>query len=225
MHHVLLRRSISLVGMFGCIVLLAAAGCSTVYYSTMSAFGKEKRDILVERVDAARDDQQAAVEEFQSALDRFRSVVEVEGGALEAKYTELQRAYNRSKSQAGRVSSRIDAVEDVAEDLFAEWGRELDQITDPSLRSRSESLRRDTRARYDAMIAAMRKAERSMQPVLEQFNNHVLYLKHNLNALAVSGLDRDLAEIEKQVASLIDEMKASIAEAEAFIGAFEKGAA
>lgn len=39
---------------------LALFSCSTAYYETMEQFGVHKRDILVERVEEARDSQEAA---------------------------------------------------------------------------------------------------------------------------------------------------------------------
>ena len=45
----------------------------------------------------------------------------------------------------------------------------------------------------------------------------MLFLKHNLNAQAIASLQSELATIEDDVASLIRDMEASIAEANEFI--------
>jgi type III secretory pathway lipoprotein EscJ len=37
--------------------LFFLAGCDSIYYSTMETFGKHKRDILVDRVENAREAQ------------------------------------------------------------------------------------------------------------------------------------------------------------------------
>ena len=47
--------------------------------------------------------------------------------------------------------------------------------------------------------------------------DQVLYLKHNLNARAIDGLKGELRTIETNVARLIRDMEASIAQSEAFI--------
>ena len=41
------------------------SSCASIYYSTMETFGVEKRDILVDRVEDARDGQEDAKEQFQ----------------------------------------------------------------------------------------------------------------------------------------------------------------
>ena len=60
-------------------------------------------------------------------------------------------------------------------------------------------------------------AEASLAPVLKQFNDQVLYLKHNLNAQALGSLKAEAGQIEKEIGRLIQEMNASISQADAFI--------
>jgi len=61
-----------------CLMMLSVVllgGCSSLYYNTMEKFGYEKRDILVNRVEDARDSQNDAQKTFRSSLERFQSVV------------------------------------------------------------------------------------------------------------------------------------------------------
>ena len=192
-------------------------GCSSTYYKTMESFGVEKRDILVDRVEEASEAQDEASEQFADALEQFRSVVAFDGGDLEEVYDRLNTEYKKSQSEAEEVSDRINAVESVAEDLFAEWQKELGEYTRADLRRNSESLLRDTRGRYKKMMKAMRRAETSMAPVLEAFQDQVLVLKHNLNAKAIGALGKELGSIERDTARLISEMQKAIAEADSFI--------
>ncbi|MEJ2535073.1 MAG: DUF2959 domain-containing protein [Gammaproteobacteria bacterium] len=203
-----------------CLLPLLAA-CSSAYYATMESLGIEKREILVDRVEDAKDAQEDASEQFASALDQFRSVVAFDGGDLEKLYDRLNGEYEDSVARAEAVSERIDAVEDVAGDLFEEWATELEAYSKPELRRQSEALLRDTRSRYTQLMSAMRRAEASMEPVLESFEDQVLFLKHNLNARAIGALRNELDSIERDTASLIAEMQRAIAEADAFIQSME----
>jgi hypothetical protein len=193
------------------------AACQTAMYRALETVGIEKRDILVDRVGDARDSQTAAKEQFASALDRFRTVVQSEGTDLERVYDQVRTDYEKSRDRAQAVHDRIDAVESVAEDLFGEWEKELEEYSNASLRRDSERLLRDTRTRYTSLIRRMRLAEDKMGPVLEVFEDSTLTLKHNLNAQAIRSLRTELSSIEKQTSSLIAEMNRSIDEANAFI--------
>lgn len=212
---------------FRAIALCAALGltsaCASATYGVLEQFGIEKRDLLVDRVDDARDAQADASEEFQDALEAFRAIVDVDGGDLEKLYDRLDREYASSESAAKDVRTRIRDVDRVATDLFKEWRSELDQYSDDSLRQISAQQLQDTERRYAELIGRMRAASDSMDPVLAVFNDRVLFLKHNLNASAIASLDREKARIEGDVSQLIAEMQASIAAADAFIEDMRRG--
>ncbi|MCH8500966.1 MAG: DUF2959 domain-containing protein [Aliidiomarina sp.] len=201
-------------------LVLTLSACSSVYYNTMERFGYEKRDILVSRVENARDAQADAQETFANALEQFQSVVNVPESELSRTYNNLSRAYDQSKDSADRVSQRIRDIETVARDLFREWERELREYSSDSLRRQSEQQLRDTERQYDTLIQQMRRAESRMEPVLTAFNDQVLFLKHNLNAQAIGALRGELGQIESDVSSLISQMQEAIAESEAFIARF-----
>ena len=196
---------------------LLLVGCNSAYFGMMESLGWHKRDLLVDRVKEARDEQQEAKEEFASALDQFMQVMQVEGGELEDQYRQLQQAYERSDEQAQQVREQVESVENVAEALFEEWEDELDQYQSGRLRDASEDQLRQTRQRYEELIEAMHSAEAKMEPVLLAFHDQVLFLKHNLNAQAIASLQTTATQIESDVAQLIEEMEASIRQADQFI--------
>ncbi len=197
--------------------VLALSGCASAYYGTLEQFGFEKRDILVDRVKAARGEQAQAQETFASALDEFRALVEVDGGELEKQYDKMNASYTRAQKQAAEVNSRIKSVDDVGKRLFREWEKELNLYESPDLRRRSAEQLAATQADYTQLLAAMNKAADKMDPVLELYEDQVLFLKHNLNARAISSLELEKIKIEERVGALIDEMNTAIAEADAFI--------
>lgn len=192
-------------------------GCQTAYYSTMEKLGIEKRDILVDRVDEAKDSQGEAQEEFRSALERLDTMLNIDGGELEEQYNALNDDYEASKSAAERVRERIDAVDDVAQDLFDEWSEELEQYSNDSMRRQSERQLRETERRYADLIRTMERAASKMDPVLAKLQDNVLYLKHNLNAQAISAIRGEFDNLQVDIRDLIKEMETAIAESDKFI--------
>lgn len=205
-----------------CLLLLSLAACTGTYYRALESVGIEKRDILVDRIDDTRDAQSDAKEQFSSALEQYRSVVDFEGGDLEGVYDRLNSEYKRSESRAEEVRERIERVERVAEDLFEEWEEEIDQYSNPELARQSRSMLSETRNDYTSVIAAMRRAEQAMGPVLTLFNDQVLFLRHNLNARAIGSLEDELVNIERATETVIEEMERAIAEADRFIEAMPR---
>lgn len=198
---------------------LALAGCASTYYDAMEQVGYHKRDILVDRVESARDAQAEAQQQFKSALEQFASVVELEleNTDLKLAYERLDREYEASEAAADEVSARIDKVESVADALFEEWEEELELYQNRSLQAASRRKLGDTRRRYADMLKTMRRAEQTMQPVLAGFRDNVLFLKHNLNAQAIGALRGEFTRLEADIGRLIERMNQSIEESNRFV--------
>jgi hypothetical protein len=202
-------------------VCTAFVGCKSVYYGTYEKFGVYKRDLLKKNVKGARDEQQEASKQFKDALTMLKEICAFNGGDLEKQYRQLQSEYEDSESRAKVVRKRIADVETVGADLFREWESEIKQISTPSLADSSRKQLRETRAKYDPMLDALKQAERSMDPVLTKLHDQVLYLKHNLNAAAIASLRGEATGIQGEISRLIADMNASIAKADEFIKAME----
>jgi hypothetical protein len=214
------RRKGHIVAVLG--VLAVLAGCKSTYYSTMEKFGYHKRDLLVDRVQDARNAQEQAKEQFQSALEQFTAVVGYEGGELEKTYKRLKTEFERSEEKAQAVHKRIGDVQDVAKALFREWQTELDDYTNANLKNLSQQRLEQTQERYARLIEAMQRAESRIDPVLAAFRDQVLFLKHNLNAQAIASLEDELVTVRTDVSTLLKAMEASISEANDFIKAMSQ---
>lgn len=198
--------------------MVAVTGCQSTYYSAMEKVGYHKRDIMVTRVEDAKESQQDAQEEFTSALEAVSALTGFDGGDLEKVYNNINDKYQDSEQAAEEVRERIAAVEDVSEALFDEWESELEQYTSAKLRRSSEQKLRETRSSYQTMLKAMKRAEQKMTPVLNTLRDNTLYLKHNLNASAIGSLQGELMSLESDIESAIKQMNAAIAESDKFIG-------
>lgn len=187
------------------------------YFKARESVGHHKRDILAARVESTRDGLEEAKEQFQTALEKFSALTDFDGGPLEDVYRQLKVEFDYSKAKALAVSDRIDAVQEVAEALFAEWEEELEQYSNRSLRSASRLKLKQTQQMYVQLITAMRRAESKIEPVLSVFQDQVLFLKHNLNAQAITHLESELVTLSVGVAGLITAMERSIDRANAFV--------
>jgi len=67
----------------------------------------------------------------------------------------------------------------------------------------------------------MRKAEKTIEPVLDSLKDNVLYLKHNLNASAIASLKGELTTVNEDVTNLIDAIQRAIDESNQFIEQME----
>lgn len=202
-------------------LVILLASCQSAYYAAWEKVGVEKRDILVDRVEDAKDYQEDAQQQFSSALDEFSQLINFDGGELQDVYTQLKDQFEASEDSAASVSDSIDKVENVAQALFDEWQQELGRYTNKTLKRDSQRKLKDTQRRYQSLLNAMRKAERKMEPVLSALRDNVLYLKHNLNASAIGALQGEFNGIRKEINQLVTEMNKAIAESNKFISSMK----
>jgi hypothetical protein len=198
-------------------LLALTGGCRSTVYSAYEKFGVYKRDLLKKDVIAARDEQKAASQQFKDALTQLKELYGFSGGNLEKNYNSLQSEYDDCAAKAADVHKRIEKVETVAGDLFAEWEKEIREISTASLAESSRRKLQATKERYSSLHDALKDAERSMTPVLTQLHDQVLYLKHNLNAEAIASLKGEALNIQTDISKLITQMNAAIAKADEFV--------
>jgi len=214
---------VTIVALAGALLLPGCKAAREKYYNALEKVGIERRELLVSRVDKAREAQVDAEKQFKDALEQFQALVGHQGGDLEKMYSKLSSEYEASEKQAEEVRTRITKVEQVAQSLFAEWQKEIGQYQDQQYCRESERELAATRARTDQVVKAMKKAAKTMDPVLLKFRDQVLFLKHNLNARVLGSLTGTAKSLEVEVGGLIQQMQGSIAEAEGFIKEMKAG--
>ena len=147
-------------------------------------------DEVPARLQLAQEQSGAEVINFltEDFFERLKEMTGFEGGELEKRYRGLQSDYDDAASRVAAVHKRVQDVETVRTDLFAEWEKEIQQMSSAELQKADRDKLRDTRARYEELHASLKRAEQSMDPVLTRLHDQVLYLKHNLNAAAIASL-------------------------------------
>lgn len=146
------------------------ASCNSIYYTAWEKLGWEKRDLLVSAMKSARSEQKEVGEEFQGALLQLQKLTGYRGGSLERAYNKCKGEYEGCEAQATKVRTEI---------------RKYDKT---SLAADSRAKLADKRAHFMQLSTSLHAAESSMEPLLCQFHDQVLYLKHNLNAAAIGSL-------------------------------------
>ncbi len=204
------------------LLIFTLTGCQSAYYATMEQVGIHKRDIMTDRVEAASEAQEEASEQFTSALEALSTLTQFDGGELQTMYDTINEQYLDSEEAVENVRDRIGAVEDVSDALFNEWRDELDLYTSDSLRRDSERKLKETERSYSQMLAAMKKAESKMTPVLNTLRDNTLYLKHNLNAAAIGSLKSEFAGLEREINRAIKDMQIAIAESDRFLATLNR---
>jgi hypothetical protein len=196
------------------LLTLLLPGCKSTYYKAMRTLGKEKRDILVQRIKDAKKDQDQTKQQLQTTMESFQALTGFKGGSLEKAYNS---DYESADSQAGKLHDKIQSIDQVSNDLFKEWQGEINAMDNGKLKSQDTIMLRNAKARQATYMRAMRRTEDQIAPVLKTFRDQVLFLKHNLNSRAIGSLKGTSASLQSDVAGLIQSIDASSQEADNLI--------
>lgn len=194
--------------------LVVLAGCTSLYYSSMKKLGKEKRDILVSRIEDGKQAQEDAAKQFKTALEAFQEVTQFDGGDLEKLHKKLNKQLEETDERARKVHDRVQSIDKVAGDLFKEWSGEIDKMSGGRLQAESRTLLRGAETRHASLMRQMRSSEAKMTPVVQAFRDQVIFLKHNLNARAITSLKKTVLEIDDDVKALVLDIEKSAREAD-----------
>lgn len=208
---------------FVCVLLIMLTGCASVQYSALEKVGIHKRDILVDRVEDARDAQTETREQLVTAYEELSALVGYEGGELEKKYERLSKEVERSRKATQDLDEHLSDIDRVSEDLFDEWESELDLYSSATLRADQKRKLALARRQFMTMRDRMQTARNRVDPVMAVLTDNVLFLKHSLNAQALAALRGQTAVLEGQVDALIRDMQVAIEEADAFISRMRAG--
>ena len=204
------------------LLLAAMCSCTQLYYKAQEKIGNEKRDILVDRIKKGRENQEKAKEQYKTTLEAFQAATGFKGGKTEDVYKKLKGEFDEAADRTRKVSEQIKSIEQVSGDMFDEWEKELSGMRNASLRKQSNILLRDTRRRYADLIRKMKVVEAKAKPVLKAFEDQVLFIKHNLNAKAISSLKNNVVKLDADVQTLIRDIEISTREADEFIASLPK---
>ncbi len=205
------------------LALAVLSGCASVQYSALEKVGIHKRDILVDRVEDARDSQNETSENLVSAYEELSALIDYDGGELEDRYERLKKQVEKSADTIEELDEHLADIDRVSEDLFDEWESELDLYSSAALRRDQEQKLATARRQFATMRERMQVARNRVDPVMAVLADNVLFLKHSLNAQALAALRGQATLLEGQVDALIRDMRVAIEEADAFISRMRGG--
>jgi hypothetical protein len=199
------------------VCVFAVAGCRTSNYPTHEKLGGAEWNALTKRVSAVRDEERRAQQKFADAQVRLRDMSGAHGGALEKDNHQLVADYNDARGHVTAVHNRITDAEATARDSFVRWEEENRHIATESLRDASQEQLHEARARYERTIAASKRAEERMDPVLAELHDYLLAVKYTVNPNAVAAVNADSERIQSNINRLLNDLNVAIARADDFV--------
>lgn len=188
-------------------LLFAYVGAGCAVFSKKS--GPAEAGDLVAAVERVYVEAEAGKSQSAGALSFVDAMVSAEfpDDAVKA-HAELVRRIGASKEQSDRLRESVEPMKEAAGPYFEKWTKDLEGFQNPALRDLSRKRLEETRARYDAIVAAVDPAQEALDAMNRELEEHALFLSHDLNPAALAairpGVDA-MKESGRRLASRLDE--------------------
>jgi hypothetical protein len=154
----------------------------------------------IERVhtctELAQDRVHTAMHELQSMM-----VFDFKTSAVEA-YSAFAVAVQESTVQVEDLRQSLEAMKEAAVPVFVEWADDLESFKSMEMRLRSQNRLKETRERYDAVLAAAEMALSAYETFNVRLEDYSTYLARDFNASAVAAVQGEVRELAASVAAL-----------------------
>lgn len=170
----------------------------------------KKADFLITEVERAQS-------QVRATLDAYRTLVASSAGDLRKPYRKLDKSIGKCEKARADVAWRADDAKKQADKYFAGWAASLPQIVDTDLRARSQERMQDSRARFDGIFEAGRRASEAYQPFLAKLRDQWTYLGHDLNPSGLASLRPDAQELIDDGTQVLLEIDQSLRQAREYV--------
>lgn len=190
----------------------------TVTWTTVAAAqaGVKQAENLAKKTEESAKAITEARQQIQKTVDQYNALVEGNVEDTKDAYNDLRKEMDRSDDRVEDVRKHVDEMKVEADKYFADWTTSLDGITNPDLRARSEARLKDTRSRYDQVLATAGKAGDTFAPFIQNLRDQVTYLGHDLNPAALASLKGDATKLNTAAQALFSNIDKSINEASSY---------
>jgi uncharacterized phage infection (PIP) family protein YhgE len=132
--------------------------------------------------------------QLQKTVATYNSITEMTAKDLKDAYKDLNKDVAESEKKVAEGRPKVDEMNTAAEAYFAAWRASAAEISDPSLRKRSEDRLADTQARFGKILAAGKDTRQHFDTLMKDVKDQSTYLGHDLNASAIASLKPDAAK-------------------------------
>ena len=201
------------------VALLLGLALASCQQTGKQSVGLQQADSLVGCIEAVHVETDLAQSRMREALDALRVVTTpgLEGDVLSA-YTEFVEAIERSEQQAVALRAAVEPMKATAGPFFGQWKEDLDAFTSSAMRQRSQTRLLATRARYDAVVAAVEPSVAGYDTLNLTLRDHALFLGRDLNASSLAEIEADVRVLQREADALDESLDATLVATREYVG-------
>ncbi|MBL8863659.1 MAG: DUF2959 family protein [Planctomycetes bacterium] len=196
-------------------VLLALGACAG---TTQRSESVARVDELLTRIERMQAETAVAKESVHAAYVSLCTLVSpsFRGDAAGefAKFVELS---ERSERQSEILRRAAKPMQQLADDVFLRWTKDMESFGNSRMRQRSQSRLDETRTRFQSIVGATQAAQIALDSFHGDLRDHENFLRHDLNATSVASIRPDVRALGEDLRALDVRFDATVAAARAYV--------
>jgi hypothetical protein len=205
------------------LLAFGAAGCVTDKDpARFDAFSENKMASVGRSVESARDAYVRAHDQIVEAVRTIRERAWTGSRPQEA-YDLTRRLLARCESRLHSASRRLVSARAAAAEHFDQWGRELDDYEDKTLREESRRSLNEYKARFRTVAEEMERAGKEMEKVVAAIQDQMLFIKHHRNDAALPPRPQPEVDWEARMNPMMGQTDLAVLRADEFIARTRPG--
>lgn len=194
------------------------SGCGLLSSERKSSLNQV--DQLLSSIEGVQVESTVAKERSRAALELLEKLSRPDFAGDPAKtYSDFMAAIEASEGQAAKLSESVEPMKESAEEVFAQWTKDLEAIGNTRLRASSHVRMEETRARYEAVLTAAATAQVTFDAFNADLRDHALFLGHDFNSAAVAAIMSEVAALAERSKDLDQRLDACDAAARRYVEA------
>jgi DNA repair exonuclease SbcCD ATPase subunit len=198
-----------------CVLALPSAGWAQIFGSDPDSV--KKTDQLIQGAEELIKETGKARAEIEKTMTSYNALFQDDVADLKKAYKDVEKGIDRTEKQRENVQKKIGEVRQEADAYFGSWGQSLQQISDQSLRKRSEERMNATKRDFDGVLASVDEARKEYEPFLANVRDQWTYMGHDLNPAGIQSLEADAKKLNTRADELYQKIDASMKKASDYV--------
>jgi len=149
--------------------------------------------------------------QLMKTMDVYNALMADDAKDRKKLYGTLQKEMANVDKQRAKIDDESAAMKAEADALFRQWTESSAAIDSADLRQRSEERLQNTKSSYAEIETVGQRAAELYGPFMNDLQDQVTYLGHDLNPGAVASLKPEAAKLNEKASALIERIDDTIA--------------
>jgi hypothetical protein len=162
-----------------------------------------------------------AKNQVQNTLTAYNNLMSTPSKNMKSGYGKLLKEIKEMDEKAADARSQVAEMEAAAKTYFTGRAATIEEIQNPQLKAEAKQRLAESQQEHDRVLAALRSAGESLDPIRQDLNDQVKFLGSDLNPGAAAALTPNAQKLNERGKANFAQVDAAISAADAYFNSMK----